>query len=1354
MINVYWICHWIFLEVSVQPFSPPVEPTSKYLPACSTVPPPISTPLNQTTGSRSPPTSHWPQEAPLPLSTQDPWTPLSHASPNPFENNCNGPLASALPHSSFQSSSQSSASYSAFYAKLNRRDEAGGWSPMVTDQDPWLQVDLREQMEVTAVATQGRYDSSDWVSSYLLLYSDTGRIWKQYRHEDGLERFDGNVNSETVVQNKLSHPVKTRFLRFVPLDWNPSGWMGLRVEVFGCSYKSYVADFDGRSSLLYRFNQKSMSTVKDVISLRFKSHQAEGVLLHGEGQRGDYITLELHRGRLDFYLNLDDSRSRFSSRRVPVTVGSLLDDQHWHSAHIERFNRQVNLTVDAHTQHFQTKGEGQSLEVDYELSFGGIPLPGKPGTFLRKNFHGCIENLYYNGINIIDLAKRHKPQIHSVGNVTFSCSPPQLVACTFLSSSSSFLSLPSAAPPTGEFTVRFQFRTWNPDGLLLSVQLNPSPQKLELQISNSWLHLTLHSTGRQRSEVSAGRRVNDGLWHTVSLASRNLQITLSVDGEHSSNVELWEPVESRGSFYVGGCPPTECHIQAPAFQGCMQLISINNHLVNLSHVQQGLQGNYNELQFDTCNMKDRCLPNLCEHGARCSQTWSSFSCDCSGTGYSGATCHNSIHESSCEAYKLSGSSSGFYFIDPDGSGPLGPTQVYCNMTEKKVWTVLSHNNSAPIKVQNSSPQKPHIMKFSYNASADQLRAIVTGAEQCQQEVVYNCRKSRLFNTKDGSPLSWWLDRQGDKRSYWGGFLPGVQQCSCSLEENCMDMNYFCNCDADTDTWTNDTGILSYKDHLPVSQIVIGDTNRTGSQAVYHVGSLRCYGDKSIWNAASFYQESSYLYFPTLQAELASDISFYFKTSSPSGVFLENQGLKDFIRVELSSPTVVTFSFDVGNGPAVLSVKSHLPLNDRQWHYVRAERNVKEASLQVDQLPLRLLQAPADGHLRLRLSSQLFVGGTASQQRGFLGCIRSLMVNGMTFDLEERAKMTPGVSSGCPGYCSGSSNLCHNRGRCIEKSNGYICDCSQSAYGGATCNQEVSVSFDRDSSVTYTFQEPFSVMQNRSSQASSAFTESRARENMAFSFVTSQRPAMLLTVSTFTQQYITTILARNGSLQIWYHLQTERSPDVFNPTPKNLADGRLHRIRIHRVGKNLYVQIDQDIHRKYTLSSDAELILIRSLTLGKVIRMDSFGEEVIKAASKGFVGCLSSVQFNHVAPLKAALTNRGSSLITIRGPLVQSNCGALAESTSHVLQDQAANEDKEQHDSNAQKDLAVIAGVVTAVVFIAVCALAVISRLLYQQRRAKRSSSMKEEHRHSTYTDYRTELHLHNSVRDNVKEYYI
>lgn len=64
-----------------------------------------------------------------------------------------------------------------------------------------------------------------------------------------------------------------------------------------------------------------------------------------------------------------------------------------------------------------------------------------------------------------------------------------------------------------------------------------------------------------------------------------------------------------------------------------------------------------------------------------------------------------------------------------------------------MWTVLTHNSSAPVTVQGSSLHKPHIMKFNYSTSAEQLRAIVSGSEQCQQEVVYHCKKSRLFNTK-------------------------------------------------------------------------------------------------------------------------------------------------------------------------------------------------------------------------------------------------------------------------------------------------------------------------------------------------------------------------------------------------------------------------------------------------------------------------------------------------------------------------------------------------------------------------------------------------------------------------------
>ena len=47
-----------------------------------------------------------------------------------------------------------------------------------------------------------------------------------------------------------------------------------------------------------------MKTLKDVIALKFKTSESEGVILHGEGQQGDYITLELKKAKLVFSLNL------------------------------------------------------------------------------------------------------------------------------------------------------------------------------------------------------------------------------------------------------------------------------------------------------------------------------------------------------------------------------------------------------------------------------------------------------------------------------------------------------------------------------------------------------------------------------------------------------------------------------------------------------------------------------------------------------------------------------------------------------------------------------------------------------------------------------------------------------------------------------------------------------------------------------------------------------------------------------------------------------------------------------------------------------------------------------------------
>uniref|UniRef100_A0A670JKW8 Contactin associated protein family member 4 n=1 Tax=Podarcis muralis TaxID=64176 RepID=A0A670JKW8_PODMU len=1143
---------------------------------------------------------------------------------------------------------------------------AGGWTPLISNKYQWLQIDLGERTEITAVATQGGYGSSDWVTSYLLMFSDSGRNWKQYRQEESIWAFSGNTNADTVVTYNLQHSIKARFLRFVPLDWNRNGRIGMRIEVYGCAYRSDVADFDGKSFLLYRFNPKSTTALKDIISLQFKTIQRDGILLHREGQNGDHITLALVNGKLSLLINIGDAKIYSADAQVNITLGSLLDDQHWHSVLIEHFNNQVNFTVDKHTHHFHAKGEFNYLDLDYELSFGGIPVPGKSGLLPWKNFHGCFENLYYNGVNIIDLAKRHKPQINIMGNISFACSEPPIIPVTFLNPNS-YLSLPGTSGHD-EISISFQFRTWNNEGLLLSSKLYQTSGGLLMYLSDG-----------------KGAELHNGQWHSVSLSAKRNRVSLVVDNESTSSSHASIPIQifSGDTYYFGGCPSnansSECKNPIGGFLGCMKLISIDNKAVDLISVQQNSIGNFSDLQIDLCGIIDRCLPNYCEHGGECSQSWNSFYCSCADTGYMGATCHYSIYEQSCEAYKHRGNTSGFYYIDSDGSGPLGPFLVYCNMTDT-TWTVIQHNNTELTRVKSANRENPHTVFFKYAANLEQLQATINHAEHCEQELAYHCKKSRLSNKRDGIPFSWWVGKINETQTYWGGSRPDVQKCACGIQGSCIDSHHDCNCDADRNEWTNDTGLLSYKDHLPVTELFITDTNRPNSEAAYKLGPLLCQGDREFWNAASFNTEASYLHFPTFHGELSADVSFFFKTTASSGVFLENLGIKDFIRIELHSPTEVTFSFDVGNGPNEITVQSPASLNDNQWHYVKAERNIKEASLQVDQLPQRTHTASSDGHIRLQLNSQLFVGGTASRQKGFLGCIRSLQLNGGALDLEERAKVTPGVKPGCPGHCSSYGNLCHNGGKCKEKYNGFSCDCTFSAYTGPFCKKEISAYFGAGSSVVYNFQESYSLAKNSSSHAASFHPDMTLnREAITFAFRTTRIPSLLLYVSSFYKDYLSIILAKNGSLQIRYKLDSHQAPDIFSINFKSMADGQLHRVKINREEEKLFVEVMQKSEKKIKINSDVD-------------------PDTMKANSQGFLGCLSSVQFNHIAPLKAALHHSSSAPVTVKGHFTQSNCGTLAgadstsSETTHSFADHSGPIDEGEPLANAiRSDSAIIGG---------------------------------------------------------------
>ncbi|KAF6715522.1 Contactin-associated protein-like 4 [Oryzias melastigma] len=1250
---------------------------------------------------------------------------------------CDKPLVSSLPPLSFRSSSQLSSSHGAAFAKVNRREGAGGWSPQFSDRHQWLEVDLGRRTQITAVATQGRYGSSDWVTAYLLLFSDTGHNWIQHRQEDSLGAFQGNSNADFVVQYKLEQPVIARYLRLTPLDWNPTGRIGLRMEIYGCEYTSEVVSFDGSSSLIYRLNLSPSRMSTEVISLNFKTLKNSGTLLHAKGSREHSLNLVLEKGKLLLYHQ--QGVSSFSGGQLLVSLGSLLDDQHWHHVELEKLNAHLNITVDKNTQQVHLPAELSHWYI-HTLSLAGVLSHGLQKPILpNRSFHGCLENLLYSDLNLIELARQGSPQATVVGNVTFSCAEPVSVSVTF-TDPQSFLQLPGLASwPSEELSIMLQLRTWNKAGLLLSFVLPHQGGSVFLYLSDARLRLQISKANKTLLELSAGSGMNDGQWHSVELTSKRDHLSITVDKDEGATAQtnIALPLTSNSQLFFGGCSAQdsypECTNPFRVFQGCMRFLTLDGHPVDLIKVQQRVLGNYSHLEIDTCGIIDRCTPSHCEHGSKCIQTWSTFHCNCSNSGYRGATCHSSPYERSCEMYKHKGNTSGLYYIDVDGSGPIKPQTVYCNMTEDKTWVEIQHNNTEMTRVLFSSEKNQHFAHFNYSSAEEQLAAIISQSEHCEQELSYHCRRSRLLSSIDGAPLSWWTGGPGpgQVQTYWGGAPPDSHQCACALQGKCLDPRFSCNCDADHDQWTDDSGLITQKEHLPVRSLVLGDVQRPGSEGAYRVGILRCHGDKNFWNAAFFDKETSYLHFPTFHGELNVDISFLFKTTTSSGVFLENLGIKDFIRIELASSTEVVFSFDVGNGPVEVRVKTSLPLNDDRWHTVRAERNVKEASLRVDNNPVETRDAPADGLIHLQLNSPLFVGGTASRQRGFLGCIRSLQLNGVTLDLEERAKITPGVRPGCPGHCSSYGALCQNRGRCVELNRGFSCDCSPSAYAGAFCHKEVSANFKSTTSVTYIFKEPRELQKRKpavlppSLQSETTLTG----ENISMSFRTTQSPALLLYVSSFYREYLILLINKHDNLELWYKLHSLRDAEVLNSRVTNLADGSRHTVTVRREATKVSVQVDQNAGEDFNLTSDMEFNSIKSLTLGRVQEFDGGDSEL---ASLSFTGCLSSVRFNSISPLKAALLHPDGHVV-ITEPLEQSSCASSSSSppdshaaeTTQSLSDLPGSVDPGQRLVNAiRTDSALIGGVIAVGIFATASALAIMVRFLCSRRETYQNQEVK------------------------------
>ena len=204
---------------------------------------------------------------------------------------------------------------------------------------------------------------------------------------------------------------------------------------------------------------------------------------------------------------------------------------------------------------------------------------------------------------------------------------------------------------------------------------------------------------------------------------------------------------------------------------------------------------------------------------------------------------------SCSSIKSghSGSSSGNYIIDPDGKGGVAPFSVYCDMSDKGGVgvTVISHDSESRTHVGNipgCGGAGCYRKNVTYTGvSTAQLAALTRVSQNCEQFIKFECNNDVAFISRSpGDNYAWWVARDGTRMNYWGGATGYNNMCACGVTNSCSNGKK-CNCYNSAGGWREDSGLLTDKSALPVTQIRLGDLDDSQEEGYHTLGKLKCYG---------------------------------------------------------------------------------------------------------------------------------------------------------------------------------------------------------------------------------------------------------------------------------------------------------------------------------------------------------------------------------------------------------------------------------------------------------------------------------------------------------------------------------
>ncbi|CAB4011397.1 Hypothetical predicted protein [Paramuricea clavata] len=188
--------------------------------------------------------------------------------------------------------------------------------------------------------------------------------------------------------------------------------------------------------------------------------------------------------------------------------------------------------------------------------------------------------------------------------------------------------------------------------------------------------------------------------------------------------------------------------------------------------------------------------------------------------------------------------SGMYYINPQGLISSSMVHVYCDMTSKNGVgvTVIGHDSGSRTLVNGSDGAGSYKRKVNYDISMERIVVIVKQSKNCEQFIKYECYDSAFRFGSVGAYQSWWVSRQGSQMKYWGGAAVNSGNCACGMTNSCAGGGK-CNCDKNDLRWREDSGYLTDKNTLPVTELRFGDTgDPSRKEEGYHtLGKLQCWG---------------------------------------------------------------------------------------------------------------------------------------------------------------------------------------------------------------------------------------------------------------------------------------------------------------------------------------------------------------------------------------------------------------------------------------------------------------------------------------------------------------------------------